>query len=109
MVDDRRQVSFRLSAYYRGRMKEVVAEHNPDIHNESDLMQDALWLWFHEYDLMRSKNGVAKPDRNPAGAARDQVDAGAARKSEEVPGVEVGDPSEPGQSGTRIDGPDLGT
>ena len=90
MGGDRKQVSFRLDADHRERMKEVVKHHFPDLHNESDIMQDAVWLWFHEYDLMTgSENG----SRSRAKEAGNRVDAGPGDGVQEAAGVEVGDAS----------------
>ena len=87
---DRRQVSFRLNADYRQRMADVAESHLiPDIHTVADIMQDAMWLWFHEYDLMVEKglfNGVERR----TGSSGDHLGGATGTPGEEVPGVEVG-------------------
>jgi hypothetical protein len=61
MEAERRQVSYRLSRHYRERITDVIEDNSvPDIRSMSALMEDALWLWFHEYDLIRSKNDGAR-------------------------------------------------
>lgn len=88
MEGERKQVSVRISGHYRDRMKEVVQSRRvPDIRSESDIQQDALWLWFHEYDLMTEKD-------NGSGAreARHRVGA-ATQESEDAQGLEVGSPT----------------
>lgn len=42
MEGDRKQISVRLSGFYRQRIKEVTGDDGlPDIHSESDLIQDS--------------------------------------------------------------------
>jgi hypothetical protein len=88
MQEDRKQLSYRLDGYHRQRIKDVVNT-MPDIRSESDVMQDAIWLWFHEYDLMIEKGLL--PDAARTRAPRDQVGGTPEADSPEEQGVEVGE------------------
>ncbi len=93
MDSDRRQVSVRLDGDHRARMKDVVEGGMvPDIRTESDIMQDAIWLWFHEYDLMVERGLLQDGKNTPARKARDRVGP-EATDAEEAQGVEVGSPT----------------
>jgi hypothetical protein len=96
MDGDRRQTSVRLSGFYRERMKEVLADGGlSEIHSESDLIQDAVWLWFHEYDwsveqgVIQDGKGARSPD-DRVGTTPERFPA-----SEEL---EVGSSAEAGES-----------
>lgn len=93
MEGDRSQVSFRLNSYYRDRLKDVVDSRQlPDIRTAADVMQDAMWLWFHEYDLMVEKGLI--PDVTRAAAtreARDRVGASTAGNQPSQETVAVGE------------------
>ena len=58
MASNRRQVSFRLDEDHR-KMVDAVVEGNeiPDIRSISDLMQDAVWLWFYEDERLNGGGG----------------------------------------------------
>jgi hypothetical protein len=84
MGGGRKQVSYRLDEYHRDRMKEVVRRHLPDLHTESDIMQDAVWLWFYEFDKTEGNgNGTAE--------AGHRVHAASAQDLQQADGVAVGD------------------
>lgn len=93
MDGDRKQVSFRLSGHFRQRIKEVRAENLPDLHSESDIMQDMVWLWFHEYDLMAKKGLVNANRSGRTGESRDRVHGGPSDQAPEQQVVEVGVPT----------------
>lgn len=94
---DRKQVSFRLNQIYRDRIDDVLDSRElPDVRSVSDVMQDALWLWFHEYDLLREKGMIngrsgSQPVRTPASEAGHPLGGTAEAHPEEVPGMEVGE------------------
>ena len=103
MVDDRKPITVRLSAFYRTRIKEVIAgEGLPDVHSESDLIQDALWLWFHEHDLT-----VEQGLMNGKGARTPLSDLGAeADRFQGGEGLEMGEAASPPEGGAGDDGTD---
>lgn len=97
MKGDRKQVSFRLDEEHRTRMKEILALHHPDLHTASDIMEDAVWLWFKEYDM--SPGGLPEREngrdgtRNGAKEAGHIVRAPSTAGEAEVERVEVGEAS----------------
>jgi hypothetical protein len=94
MKDGRKQVSYRLSSHYRDRIKDSVAKLKGTgvyIENESDIMQDAIWLWYYELDKIEGNgNGGSRSRAKEAG---NRVDAGSGDGVQEAAQVEVGDPA----------------
>src|SRR5271157_4280115 len=102
MDGDRSQISVRLNRFYRERLREVAEDHHvPDVHTIADIVQDAIWLWFHEYDLdvekgrmPNARGGTGRGARK----ARPPMGAGADDPVRETQGVEVGSPAAAGQA-----------
>ena len=100
MSGDRRQVTHSLSGHYRQRIKDAVASGIPDLRSESDVVQDAIWLWFHEYDLLIEKGLIPNGSTPRAGTRKTghPVHADPEDVEQAPQRVEVGSPAQASES-----------